>query len=152
MSAPTIAAVMDEMAAKIRTAVSGVGVDVQVEGRLLPEPTHTPCVDIYPGLDPFYDSSTAGMVVEGDEGALRFTVRCRVHPNDHEANQDILLELMDDQTEASIANALLDDLSVNGTVSDVHLESVSGYVMIPSTTGEAYIGCLWRFLVVRGSS
>lgn len=143
---------MDEMADAIRTAVADVGVAVQVEGRLLPEPAHTPCVDIYPGLDPFYDSSTAGFVVDGDEGALRFTVRCRVQPTDHAENQDILLELMDDQTDASIANALLDDITINGTVSDVHLESVSGYVLIPSASGEAYIGCLWRFLVVRGTS
>lgn len=143
---------MDEMAENIRTAVADVGVPVQVEGRLIAEPSHTPCVDIYPGLDPFYESATAGMVVEGDEGALRLTVRCRVQPNDHEANQDILLELMDDQTDASIVNAVNDDVTINGTVSDVHLESVSGYVLIPSTAGEAYIGCLWRFQVVRGHS
>ena len=152
MSAPTILEIMDEMADTIRSAVTGLGVEVQVEGRLNPEPSHTPSIDIYPGLDPLYDSSTAGFVDIGDEGALRFTVRCRVQPTDHAENQDILLELMDDQTDASIANALLDDMTINGTVSDVHLESVSGYVLIPSASGEAYIGCLWRFMVVRGHS
>ena len=63
------------------------------------------------------------------------------------------LELMDDQSDASVVNALLDDLSINGTVSDVHVDSVSGYRPIVSWDGsKTYLGCVWRVLVTRGRS
>lgn len=143
----TLRVLLTEIADTIRTATSDY--DVQVEPRLVGLPT-TPCIDIYPGQDPMFDERTQGFVDE--QGGLRITVRARVQTNDSQANQDFLVDLMDDQTDVSIVAALTDDPTLGGHSDDVHLESVSGFVLIPNASGDPFLGCLWRFLVLRAES
>jgi hypothetical protein len=145
----TLREVMDEIASLIRAAANTGDIDVQVEPRLVGNPT-TPCIDIYPGQDPAFDEPTEGFV--DAQGGFRFTVRARVETNDSDANQDFLVDLMDDQTDVSIVNALLDDPTLNGHASSVHLEGVNGFALMPAPSGEPFLGCLWRFLVLRAES
>jgi len=140
---------MDEMAEKITTAVAANDWDVQVEPRMILNPT-PPSVDIFPG-DPSSGDDAAGF---GDvSGEELFTVRARVAPTDHEANQDILLEFMDDLGDLSIAAAVLDDPTLNGHASGMHMVSKSGYVLEPKLDGSGFhIGCRWVFMVIRAQS
>lgn len=148
----SLTAIMDEMGDKIRAAVVAVtDVDVQVEPRMVLKAS-SPTIDIYPG-DP---STEQEMAAFGElDGALLFNVRARVHTVDYEANQDLLLAFMDDVApdDLSVSAALLDDPTLNGLVSSVHLSSKSGYVLFPAPDGSvSHIGCLWGFLVIPAYS
>ena len=140
---------MDEMADTIRAVVAGADWDIQVEPRMVLNPT-TPSIDIYPG-DPSRDPETAAF---GDiDGGHWFNVRARVSPNDHEANQEVLLAFLDDEDDLSIGAALMDDPTLNGHASGMGMESPSGFVLFPTVTGtEVHIGVLWRVLVIPARS
>ena len=116
---------MDEMADSL-LAVVGPAVtetEVQVVGRLNPTPT-PPSIDIYPG-DPFRDTPTAAF---GDVGGeLLFTVRARVITTDNTAGQNLLLRLMDDTDDISVAATLMEDQTLNGLASSVYVEGNTGY-------------------------
>ena len=93
--------------------------EVQVTGRMNPNPT-PPSIDIYPG-DPFRDTPTAGFQDVG--GELLFTVRARVTTIDNIAGQDLLLRLMDDEDDISVAGTLMEDQTLNGLASSVFVEA-----------------------------
>jgi hypothetical protein len=137
------------MAEVVASAVSGSDVDVQVEPRMVINPT-TPSIDIYPG-DPSRDEESAAF---GDiDGSLMFTVRARVSTADNIAGQDLLLSFMDDTNELSVSAALLEEPTLNGVATSIDLESKTGYVLFPTPDGAgAYLGCLWVFMVLPAYS
>jgi hypothetical protein len=133
--------VVDEMAEKIRDAVAAVtDLDVQVEPTLVLTPT-TPCVDIFPA-EPFRETDQAGF---GDiSGAYRFTVRARVSFADRDAGRDLLLQFMDDRHPLCIADALMDDQTLNGLVDNVEVTDPSGWRPYSTPDGAgSYVGCEW---------
>lgn len=144
-----LAQILDEMANSIRTAMEATDVDVQVEGRMILNPT-PPTVDVYPG-DPSIDPALAAF---GEElGGELITVRVRVSTADHEAGQDLLLALMDDQDELSLVQAIFDDPTLNGTAASVHIPSRSGYALFPVPAGDgALLGCTFNVVVVKARS
>lgn len=145
----TLTAIVDEMAEKVRDAVAGASLDIQVEPRMILKPI-TPAVDIYPS-DPFRAEDVEAFADLA--GGYLVNVRARVAPVDHEANQEVLLRFLDDEDPLCIHGALLEDPTLNGHASSVHLESVSGYVAFPAIDGSTtHLGCLWRMLVIPARS
>lgn len=142
--------IMDEMANQIRAAVVAVtDVDVQVEGRMVLNPT-PPTIDIFPG-----DSSRDGNSAAFDDvnGGYLFTVRARVNTADSEAGQDLLLAFMDDTDDLCLALALLDDKTLNGLASSLDVRDPSGYRLFEVPSGEgAYLGFQFTALVLAGES
>lgn len=143
---------MDELAATLE-AVVGPAVaetEFQVVGRLNPNPT-PPSIDIYPG-DPFRDTTTAGFQETG--GELLFTVRARVTTIDNTAGQNLLLRLMDDADDISIAGTLMDDQTLNGLASSVYVEGNTGYTRYLDGGADSggLLGCEWRVRVLRVTS
>ena len=145
--------IMDELAATLETAFAGLQfaddtVIVQVTPRMNVNPT-PPCVDIYPG-DPFSDGVGAAF---GDRGEIVFTVRARVDTADQTAGQDLLLELMDDASDFSVATALLADQSLNDLASSVNVEGPSGYTQFVDPGGQgALLGVTFRVTVMNWST
>jgi hypothetical protein len=139
-------AVMDRMAELIRDAVVATGeVDIQVEPRMILKPT-TPSVDVFPG-DPAKEFEAAAF---GDmAGDDMYTVRARVAVNDYEANQDLLYEFMDEESDLCVPIAILNDPTLGGTAYSVDVRSFSGVVLYPSPDGTVtHIGCQWGFKVI----
>lgn len=143
----SLALLMDEMAAKIE-ALFDASDNVQVTSRMNFNPT-PPSIDIYPG-DPSREEQTAAF--DDISGSLLFNVRARVGTADHEAGQEVLLALMDDEDDWCIAAALLDDPTLNGYATAVDLSSMSGYMLFPTPDGGAFLGCLWQFEVIPARS
>jgi hypothetical protein len=127
--------------------------DIQVEPTMILNPT-PPAIDMYPG-DPATDTGSGAFgeaYADSAEGHW-INIRARVNPNDHLANQEVLLELMDPESPASLVQALYDDPTLGGHVADVNLESTSGFVLVPKIDGSAvHVGVVWRFLVIPARS
>lgn len=146
----TLAEILDEMGAAIRNVIDDVtDVDVQVESRMVLNPS-PPCIDMYPA-DPSNDQTLAGFADE--IGGELIAVRVRVSTADHEAGQDLLLALMDDEDPLSVIAALNDEPTFNGTVSTMDIPSRSGYLLFPVPSGDGtLIGCLFNVVVVKARS
>lgn len=139
----SLRAIMDEIATTLGDAL---GADVeQVVGRLVTEPS-PPCIDVYPG-DPFADDQGAGF---GDiAGRYILTVRARVATADHEAGQDVLLDLMDADGDLSVATILQDDQTLNGHASSVKVDGPSGFRRYVDSNGQqALLGAEWAVSVM----
>jgi acyl-CoA thioesterase len=147
MPSPTLAAVMDALAAQIRSVVDDVtDVAVQVEPRWVTNPS-PPTIDIYPA-DPSSDPEFRAM---GERlGAELLTVRARVDMADDIAAQDILLAFMDDTDPLSITAAIEEDDTLGGVAQTLDVRSRSGYVRFVES-GET-MGCLWQVVVVKARS
>jgi hypothetical protein len=148
-----LAEILDEMADQIRSAMTGADWDIQVEPRMVLNPT-PPAIDIYPA-DPSRDGDTAafGETAADVGGGHWINVRARVAPNDHEANQEVLLALKDDEDDLCLVQAVYDDPTLGGHVADVDLASESGFVLVPTVDGSnVHIGVIWRFLVIPARS
>jgi hypothetical protein len=145
----TLAVVLEELADAIRTSLASVtDVSLQVEPLMVLAPT-PPCIDMYPA-DPSADENLAafGELVGGE----LVTVRARVSTADTDAGQSLLLALMDDEDELSLA-AALDGEMLGGLASAVHLRARSGYREFPDLSGEgALLGCLWSYVIVKARS
>jgi hypothetical protein len=144
---------LDATADKIRTVLTDVDWDFQVEPRMVLNPSGA-CIDMYPG-DPATDFEVASFagVLEDMAAGFIFNVRARVSPNDHEAGQEILLELGDPASDLSLVQALYDDPTLSGTASDVNLTSESGFTVFTDIDpSKVYLGVLWRFLVIPARS
>jgi len=140
---------LDELGDAIRAAVEGLDVDVQVEPRMVVNPT-PPTIDVYPG-DPSRDDEIAGF--DDLDGAKRFTVRCRVNTADADAGQDLLLAFMDEENTLSIVAAIYDDPTLGGYVASIDVRGGTGYVLYPTPDGTAnYLGCQWTVTVIDVSS
>lgn len=124
-------------------------VEFQVTGRRNFNPT-PPSIDIYPG-DPFRDATDATAGFSETGGMLYLTVRARVTTVDNQAGQDLLLRLMDDEDDISVAANLMDDQQLGGFVSSVYVDGNSGYIQYieGGTEGGALLGCEWRVRVFR---
>lgn len=147
MSALTTIA--DEMATIVRDAVQGNGIDVQVEGRMILNPT-TPAVDIYPGDPSKSNESRAFGDMAGED---MWTVRVRLSTNDYEENQDILLDFMDEESDLCVPIAILDEPTLNGHASSLDVRSFSGVTQFISVDGiTTHIGCQWGFMVIPARS
>ena len=151
MATATLGELLDEMADTLLAVVGPAvpsEVEVQVTGRRNFNPT-PPTLDIWPG-DPFRSTpDTAGFQETG--GDLVFTVRARVNTVDIIGGQDLLLRLMDDEDDISVAAALMDDQTLNGLASSVYVEGNSGFIEYRGDSGDegGLLGCEWRVRVLR---
>jgi hypothetical protein len=143
--------IMDEMADQIRaTLVTVTDVDVQVEPRMIPNPS-PPTIDIYPGDTP-RDRESAAYSILDDEGYF-ITVRARVGTADNFAGQDLLLAFVDPTDPLSIGQALYDEPTLNGLASDLDIVAQTGYIAIPDLDGAATrLGCQWTVRVLPVTS
>lgn len=142
--------VTEELASTLEAAFAAVtDISIQVSPRRLFNPT-PPSLDIYPA-DPFRSTDEAGY---GDvSGALLFTVRARVHTADTDAGQDLLLAMMDDQDALCVAQAILDEPTLNGYAQDVDVDGPTGHRMYVDPGGDgAYLGVEWTVRVIQALS
>jgi hypothetical protein len=110
----TLAEIMDALADQIWEAINNVlDVDVQVEPRMVLSPT-PPTIDMYPA-DPSTDPDLRAFT--DMLGGELIVVRARVQTADHEAGQDLLLALMDDEDDLSIVRAIQADPTLGGLAS-----------------------------------
>ena len=143
---------LDALADVMLAAVAPANVgerEVQVTGRRNFNPT-PPSIDIYPG-DPFRDTTDGTTGFQEVGGALLLTVRARVGTADNLAAQDLLLRFMDDEDDISVAATLMEDQTLGGLASSVHVDGNSGYLTYidPGQEGAALLGCEWRVRVLR---
>ena len=146
-------AIAEAMADQIRDVLTGVDWDFQVEPRMVLSPT-PPSIDMYPG-DPATDAELAsfGATVEDMASGFIFNVRARISPTDHEAGQEVLLELSDPASDLSLVHALYDDPTLGGIASDLNLASESGFTLFSDLDPtKVYLGMLWRFVVIPARS
>lgn len=149
----SLVTILDEMADQIRSVMDGADWDIQVEPRMVLSPT-PPCIDIYPG-DPSRDEASAsfGASAEDITQGYYVNVRARVAPNDHEAGQEVLLALKDDTDALCLVQALYDEPTLNGYAADLDVVSETGFTIFTDIDpSKAYIGVLWRFLVIPAYS
>jgi len=136
-------AIMDELAATLEADIDSVE---QVTPRMNFKPT-PPSIDIYPG-DPF--RTDEGAAFQDVNGMLVFTVRARIATPDNEAAQDVLLGLMDDESDQCVAAVLQYDQTLNGLASSVEVEGPSGYQLFIDSGGEgALLGVTWQVNVLN---
>jgi hypothetical protein len=141
--------IMDAMADKISDAMEAADETIQVQPRMMLNPT-PPSIDIYPAAE-LRDQVTAGFA--DLDGGYIFTVRARVTTADNRAGQDTLLRFLDDEDELCIPMALLDDPTLNGVATSVHIVSSSGYTLYPDPGGQgALLGCQFGVLVLKAES
>ena len=136
---------MDALASQIQTELDPVISELQVDGRLVMNPT-PPCIDIYPG-EPFQEAFTMGH----GNNSFFFSVRGRVHTADHEAGQDLLLSMMDPAEPESVLQAIVSDTTLGGLVDDLAVvegPSSFGYFNDPGSTENRLLGCIWRVQVL----
>lgn len=139
---PTLADIMGAIADQIEAALSPSVPGVQVDPKLNFNPT-PPCIDVYPA-DPFMEQTA--MPVASQE--VTFVIRARVTTADHEAGQDLLLDLLDPRGSSSLAAALAADSTFSGAVADSAVDSPSGYIVYESPGGSgALLGSEWRLRV-----
>jgi hypothetical protein len=130
--------IMEEMADKIRATLSTVDFPVQVEPRMIFNPT-CPSVDIYPA-NPSREQESAGM---GDlAGAYLFTVRARFLMDDTDSGQELALAMMNDNDDLCLGWALFDDQTLNGYASSVFVDDPSGFLAF-----DPHMGVTWRVTV-----
>jgi len=140
---------MDALAAQIDNEIGARGTadalieNLQVDGRLIMNPT-PPSIDVYPA-DPFQE----GIAFGKGNNDMNFTVRARVSTADHEAGQDLLLQMMDPESDQSVAQAILADRTLGGQVERVNIaEGPSAYGIFPDPGGDgSLLGCTWTVRV-----
>ena len=137
--------VLDGLRDQIEAAVAGNGVDVQVYGRIVTRPS-TPTIDMFLA-DPPSDPETAAFndILGGD----LITVRARVDTNDHESNQDVLIDLMDQYSDLSVAAAIMDDPTLGG-LANLDIRGNTGMREYLALSGELLaMGAEWTVLALR---
>ena len=146
-------AILEAMADQIREALTAVDWDFQVEPNMVLSPT-PPAIDMYPG-DPATQAELASFGADASDMAAGFVfnVRARIAPTDHDAGQEVLLELSDPASDLSLVQALYDDPTLGGIASDLNLTSQSGFTLFSDLDPtKVYLGMLWRFLVIPARS
>lgn len=128
------------IATQLETALGPAVDGVQISPLRLFNPS-PPCLDIYPA-DPFLAQSGFG----AHEAV--WTIRARVLTADNEAGQELLLDLLDPSSAASVRAALRADPTFGGTVDDSGLEEggpeATGYRIYRDTDASVdYLGCEW---------
>lgn len=143
--------ILDSLGDAVRAIVDDVtDVDVQVEGRLVINPT-PPTVDMFPGdISRDADSRGFGEDPYGNAGYL-LTCRARVQTADNLAAQDLLLGFMDDTDALSLASAVTEDQTLGGLASSIYAFDPTGYVVYPTADGEL-TGFQFTVLVIPADS
>jgi len=132
---------MDALADQVEESLVGTAnpviVGLQVDNRLNPNPT-PPSIDVYPG-SPFTESIAYGSVRQ-----YWFTVRARVSTADNEAGQDLLLSMMDNESDESVEAAIRSVKTYAGAqLGDV--EGPTEFGVFTDSGGEGnLLGCTWR--------
>lgn len=141
--------IVTEMADQIRTTLDGVNtIEVQVEPQYVLNPSPL-TIDIYPG-DVARDSASAAF---GDDGGYLLTVRARINTPDFDGAYDVLLSLMDDEDSLCLAQALLDDPTLNGHASDLDVRDPTGLRAYETPSGEgAHLGFQFTAIVLPAKS
>jgi hypothetical protein len=151
-----LVAVLEAMASQIRDVIEDATdwPATQVEAFWIPNPS-PPAIDVYLA-DPGREIAETGGFGETDADALSgewVNVRARVATNDAQANQRLLVELCDPESEVAVVQALYDDPTLGGLVADISLEGQSGFRPFPTLDGGAFhLGVLWTFLVIPARS
>lgn len=151
-----LVSVLEAMADQIRDVIDDAAdwPPTQVEAFWIPNPT-PPSIDIYLG-DPGREVAETGGFGETDAdsaGGEWINVRARVATNDAQANQRLLVQLCDPESEVAVVQALYDDPTLGGLVADISLESQSGLRPFPSLdSSTVHLGVLWLFLVIPARS
>lgn len=129
---------MDELATVIRDTLSTTPFPVQVEPRMIFNPS-PPSIDIYPGAVS-RDDATAAF---GDiSGGYLLTIRARINKEDTDAAQDVLLALMDDEDPLCLG-AALHESDLDGNASSVAVTDPSGFLVF-----DPHVGVTWSVLVI----
>ena len=103
---------------------------LQVVGYLNSNPT-PPAIDIYPA-DPFQEAAAFGVMPQ-----VFFTVRARVSVADNQAQQALLLRMLDPSDVASVAAAIaLED--IDPPLTPLEVSGFREYI------DEGLLGCEWR--------
>lgn len=147
MSEASLIEVMDALAAQVEEALGTAVPGIQVEGRLVFNPT-PPCIDVYPA-DPFQEQAAFGLTSR----EATFTVRARVSTADQEAGQELLLDLMDVRGTASLLAAIEGDRTLGGTVDHLTVDGPSGFIVYQDASGPSagsLLGAEWRTRVILG--
>jgi hypothetical protein len=140
----TLAEIMDALASQIQTQLDPVIENLQVDGRLIYNPT-PPAIDIYPAEE-FMER-----LAMSSEWGFTLSIRARVSTADHEAGQDTLLSLMDPAAATSLTRAIEADETLGGVVDDVTVvggPSGFGYFTDPGLIENRLLGALWRVQVI----
>lgn len=139
-----------ELADQVRTVLVAVDdIPVQVEPQYVLNPSPL-TVDLYPG-DPHRETDAAGF--DDISGGYLITVRARINTPDFDAAYDVLLSLMDDMDDLSLAAAVLSDPTLNGYASSVDVRDFTGLRAYEHPSGEgAHLGFQVTVLVLAGDS
>ncbi len=102
-----------------------------------------PAIDIFPGT-PFQEASAFGPA----NNTMNFDVRARINTPDSGGAQEVLLGMMDPNATESVAQAILSDRTLGGTIDDLNVEGPSDYgtFIEPSGAG-AFMSATWRVVV-----
>lgn len=141
--------IREAMADQIRAhyAAEITDLDIQVEPRIVFNPT-PPTIDLQPNT-PARDADSAGF---GEvDGAFRFYVRLRV-AGDEEAQQELLFAAMDETDDMCVANALLDDPTLNGYAASVFVEAPTGFELAQDVTDRPLLSVRFPVTVIAGHS
>lgn len=151
-----LTSVLEAIADQIRAVVDDADdwPATQVEAFWIPNPT-PPSIDVYLA-DPGREIAETGGFGATDADALAgdwINVRARVATTDAQANQRLLTDLCDPESEVAVVQALYDDPTLGGLVADLSLETQSGFRPFPTLDGGAFhLGVLWTFLVIPARS
>jgi hypothetical protein len=136
-------AIADQITDAVTAADLG-GEALQVWPLRVLEPT-PPCIDIYPAT-PFSDQIAYG---PNQNRENRFTVRARVAPTDTDSSQELLLQLMDDRADTSVAAAIRGDRTLGGLVQNISVDGPEYGEYAPTGPGGYLIGAEWLARVTR---
>lgn len=139
--------IQDALADQIRTSLGTAdpSLEVQVEPRMVVQPSAL-CIDIYPAT-PFQEKDAFG-----DEWVGRFVIRARITTAEHEAAQDVLLNMLDPLSATSILGALKANRTLTGKVDYVtpDEDATSGFQIFEDSGGVGnFMGCQWTVRVSR---
>ena len=135
--------IMDAMAGQLATQLGPVIEGLQVDGRLVWNPT-PPSIDIYPS-SPFQEQLGMGV----GNNAIFLLVRARVATPDHEGAQELLLSMMDPNASTSVAQALDADPTFGGVVDNSAVGPPTDFgAFIDPGGGGALLGCTWQVEVL----
>ena len=69
--------------------------------------------------------------------------------NDYDANQDLLLDFMDEENDLCVPMAVLEEPTLNGHATSMDVRFFSGTTFFQDVPDSpAFIGCQWGFLVI----
>lgn len=130
-----------ELADQLAAAVEAVELEeLQVSARMNLNPTG-PSIDVYPS-EPSQEDAAFGPRSK----LTLWIVRARVGVVDHDANQDLLLSLLEPSGPTSVRAAILADRTLGGLAEGMDVDNPSGFTAYPSFDGTTtgYLGCEWR--------